>query len=719
MEAFIQTINPYSILPLSSSLLLLFIVISIICKYTKERLTLAVLFFCVCISFWMFSSAVMLLFSDKDVSDLMIITYFLGWLLIPFAFCAVVTVFISMQRRFLYLCGLIYAALFAALVIFDFAYVEKTYFGFYPRIRYPFSLIVNCVYFSTVSFYLTKLYVFFISTGDNIKRNQARFMWIGMSLGFMVALTESIYIITQRPASFTKSISMTTYLTNAALIGGIVVSYVVVIAAYTVHVRSGMKRLPFLKSSGIYLVITLCFNTALSYFLIHYAYPVYPISSVGVLATTYIISYAIVKYRLIDITELLRTFIIYILLSVVFLGFYILALLLMGKGTFDIVTIVFFAMLVLWFFNPIQTRIQGLLGRYLFSAKRDYQRTIRDVSMKLVTYLDYHTIVELIRDTIVNTMRASSFTMLLFDYNDESYQPAIVHGPVDTGEKLKFLPTDESIRILRLVNREIFRDELVEKSAEDSTNEYLDLFDRLKAVLVVPMTYKGTIRGILCLGDKETGNIYTQEDVELLQILSNQAIIAIDNARLYSLAITDELTNLFIQRFFNQRIHEEIVSSVRFKRSLSLLIADIDHFKSVNDTYGHQTGDLVLRVIAGIIKEQVRTNDIVSRYGGEEFAIILPETENDVAQMIAERIRRKIEDNVFKDNIRCTISIGISTIDGASSFDAAKTNYERPDEWKGVFEKIKADFIAHADAALYTAKREGRNKTINNGRLEV
>ncbi|HNV49232.1 MAG TPA: hypothetical protein PKJ16_19495, partial [Spirochaetota bacterium] len=86
MEAFIQTINPYSILPLSSSLLLLFIVISIICKYTKERLTLAVLFFCVCISFWMFSSAVMLLFSDKDVSDLMIITYFLGWLLIPFAF---------------------------------------------------------------------------------------------------------------------------------------------------------------------------------------------------------------------------------------------------------------------------------------------------------------------------------------------------------------------------------------------------------------------------------------------------------------------------------------------------------------------------------------------------------------------------------------------------------------------------------------------------------
>jgi len=183
--------------------------------------------------------------------------------------------------------------------------------------------------------------------------------------------------------------------------------------------------------------------------------------------------------------------------------------------------------------------------------------------------------------------------------------------------------------------------------------------------------------------------------VELLQTLSSQAAITIHNARLYHLAITDGLTQLRIRRYFQQRIEEEIVRFNKFGHPLSLIMGDIDHFKSVNDTHGHQQGDLVLMETAKIFRSAIRDVDIAARYGGEEFAIILPETDTEEARQVAESIRTQIEAHEFRTRqgkLKVTISLGI-----------AMTNQDRD---------TSEALIEAADKALYQAKETGRNRVL-------
>ena len=159
-------------------------------------------------------------------------------------------------------------------------------------------------------------------------------------------------------------------------------------------------------------------------------------------------------------------------------------------------------------------------------------------------------------------------------------------------------------------------------------------------------------------------------------------------------ALYDGLTGIYNRAVFNDRIVKEIEKAKREKRPLSFLILDIDHFKKINDTYGHQTGDMVLKILAGQIKKVMRDFDFFARYGGEEFVIILPDTDIETAKKIAERIRKKIENTKFlykKERIVVTISIGLTHL---KENDTKKTLIER------------------ADQALYEAKNLGRNKVV-------
>jgi GAF domain-containing protein len=225
--------------------------------------------------------------------------------------------------------------------------------------------------------------------------------------------------------------------------------------------------------------------------------------------------------------------------------------------------------------------------------------------------LDYDKLIQLIKETVIDTMKANSFILLLYDQESDEYCISAHYGELQPDRK-KYSSSDPCIQLIKLVNSEIFKEELVDDYGRYDVGEYASIFNDLNAVLLVPMTYKGVLRGIICLGDKEGGDVYTDMDVELLTILANQAIIALDNARLYNMAMTDELTNLYITRFFNQRIVDEIISAIRSKRHLSLLMIDVDHFKNVNDTYGHQTGDMVLKEIALQMEEAVRGIDLVA-----------------------------------------------------------------------------------------------------------
>ena len=187
------------------------------------------------------------------------------------------------------------------------------------------------------------------------------------------------------------------------------------------------------------------------------------------------------------------------------------------------------------------------------------------------------------------------------------------------------------------------------------------------------------------------------EDKERFYILSQQFLLGIRRAILYrgvqELAIIDSLTNVFNRRYYLERFKEELERSIKFNYVFSCLMVDIDYFKSFNDRYGHIVGDAILRELSKAIQENIRQIDLLGRYGGEEFSIVLSETDKDAASFAAERIRRAIEDKhikVYDEELKITVSIGVSTY---------------PHDGKNI-----ESLIDKADSALYLAKFTGRNK---------
>ena len=199
---------------------------------------------------------------------------------------------------------------------------------------------------------------------------------------------------------------------------------------------------------------------------------------------------------------------------------------------------------------------------------------------------------------------------------------------------------------------------------------------KIGADVLVPVFIKDKLEGIITIGSKNNGRSYSQSDIDTLNILSTQVGIGIENARLYGEAVTDDLTGLFNRRYFDYHLKEELLRAQRYKRSLSLFMIDIDHFKQMNDQFGHQFGDYVLKELGRLLRSSVRSVDIVCRYGGEEIAIILPETDgittiNRGGQKItvhscrvaAERIRSNVECydfNFMGHSLKITISLGVT-----------------------------------------------------------
>lgn len=193
------------------------------------------------------------------------------------------------------------------------------------------------------------------------------------------------------------------------------------------------------------------------------------------------------------------------------------------------------------------------------------------------------------------------------------------------------------------------------------------------------------------------------EHKEKFLILCHQFALALRRIKLYRdierLAITDSLTEVHTRRYLMDRFGEEIERATMRKRQLSLVMIDVDHFKSYNDQYGHLTGDRILKRMGQIIKENIREIDIAGRYGGEEFSVVLPETDLDGAVLAAERIRLATENAViqaYDQTVKVTVSLGVATFpEGGETLD---------------------EMIDNADWALYRAKSLGRNRTIAFGK---
>jgi diguanylate cyclase (GGDEF)-like protein len=230
---------------------------------------------------------------------------------------------------------------------------------------------------------------------------------------------------------------------------------------------------------------------------------------------------------------------------------------------------------------------------------------------------------------------------------------------------------------------------------------------KVKTVACVPLVFKGNVLGILFADDFNPRD-FSPAEQRALKVLSAFAANAIDHAKLHrltqELARTDGLTDLYNYRYFHERLEDEIQRAKRYHRILSLIMLDVDNFKHFNDTYGHSVGDMVLKKIAAIIKHSMRDVDLASRYGGEEFTVLLPETDTIHALAVAERIRRNIEKLTPG-------SLGIRGKEGAhASLGLACYPWDAQD---------KDDLIRRADEAMYTAKAQGKNRVVSSGRSLV
>jgi diguanylate cyclase (GGDEF)-like protein len=226
------------------------------------------------------------------------------------------------------------------------------------------------------------------------------------------------------------------------------------------------------------------------------------------------------------------------------------------------------------------------------------------------------------------------------------------------------------------------------------------------SVAIVPLLRNGEMIGCLNLGSFDAGRFIPNMATDFIKHRASVVAICLENVinkeLLKHIGLTDPLTRVNNRRYVEHRMLEEVGRTCRQGYPLSCMYIDIDHFKKINDEVGHQGGDEVLREVALRIKAELRLSDALGRFGGEEFVVLLIDTECSDAQAAAERIRASIADLPLQlrdgASVPVTVSIGIATLAGVNQ--------------SGDIESIAHDFVAKADQALYRAKAEGRNRVV-------
>ncbi len=344
------------------------------------------------------------------------------------------------------------------------------------------------------------------------------------------------------------------------------------------------------------------------------------------------------------------------------------------------------------------------LYQELQNSKRDlgYQMNklamLYDVGRALNVIDDRNRLLTEILGRAAAIAEAEKGSIMLFDEATDELVVQVVRG-IDPETEQKIL--NGEIETKRLRRGEGVAGQVAASGTPLVVNDVLDGSDfvrsqtsRVSSILCVPLRVHGDVIGVLNITNKFRGKAFTDADLQIIQQVADQAAVAIHNARLYEMAVTDSLTRLYIRRHLFHRLSEEMRRARRYGHPVTVLMVDIDHFKAVNDTYGHPCGDRVLVEVARILRRSVRETDLIGRYGGEEFCLVLPETDLQGGFIVANRMHALLEalELQFEGQpLRISVSGGLST------FPEQAVTLE--------------DLIRFADAALYYSKRNGRNQT--------
>lgn len=335
----------------------------------------------------------------------------------------------------------------------------------------------------------------------------------------------------------------------------------------------------------------------------------------------------------------------------------------------------------------------------LQSFERDQRRlaeALRDTAMALNSSLKLDDVLDHILDHIGAIVEYDALTVFLFeDQHIRSVRYRTAHEQaLDPHATLRITLAD--VPMMQAL-RDSRQPHILADTQIDPRWKHIVGMERVRSLLSAPFDIRGHVAGAITLAST-TPNFFTPNHAERLMAFASQAAVAIDNAQLYEqaqhLSVTDPLTELQNRRAFFESARLEFERHRRYGGALAIILADIDHFKRLNDTYGHAAGDRALHEVAQRIKQTIRTVDSAARYGGEEFVILMPATSAHAALDVAERLRLIIAETPITSTdqtFTLTISLGIAEADPTC--------------------RDLDDLLKRADQAMYAAKEAGRNRT--------